>query len=120
MNKQNPSLLVTGGAGFIGSNFISYFLKKYPNFQLLNLDKLTYAGSKSNLSEVENLTTYQFIRGDITDESLVNEIFLDYNIAGVIHFAAESHVDKSIEDAKNFVTTNVLGTFTLLQAAKTA
>lgn len=118
MNKQKPSLLITGGSGFIGSNFITYFLKKYPDSQLINIDKLTYAGSKRNLSEVENLTNYQFIHGDITDEKLVNEIFSDYNIAGVIHFAAESHVDKSIEDAKAFVTTNVLGTFTLLQAAK--
>lgn len=120
MNKQKPSLLITGGAGFIGSNFIIYFLQKYPNSQLINIDKLTYAGSKSNLSEVENLTNYQFIHGDITDEKLVQAIFSDYNISGVIHFAAESHVDKSIEDAKAFVTTNVLGTFTLLEAAKHA
>lgn len=118
MNKQKPSLLITGGAGFIGSNFITYFLKKYPNSQLINIDKLTYAGSKRNLSEVEKLANYQFVHGDIADEKLVNELFSNYNIAGVIHFAAESHVDKSIEDAKAFVTTNVLGTFTLLQAAK--
>lgn len=120
MNKLKPSLLITGGAGFIGSNFISYYLKKYPNSQLINLDKLTYAGSTRNLADVENLANYKFIHGDITDENLLNEIFLDYDISGIIHFAAESHVDKSIEDAKAFVTTNVLGTLTLLQTAKTA
>lgn len=120
MNKQKPSLLVTGGLGFIGSNFITYYLKKYPHSQLINIDKLTYAGSKRNLSDVENLTNYQFIYGDITDETLVNALFSDYNIAGLIHFAAESHVDKSIADAKAFITTNVAGTYTLLQAAKTA
>lgn len=120
MNKQKPSLLVTGGLGFIGANFITYYLKKYPHSQLINIDKLTYAGSKRNLSDVENLTNYQFIYGDITDETLVNALFSDYNITGLIHFAAESHVDKSIADAKAFITTNVAGTYTLLQAAKTA
>ncbi|WP_404454660.1 dTDP-glucose 4,6-dehydratase [Virgibacillus necropolis] len=120
MNNQKQSLLVTGGAGFIGSNFITYFMKKYPNTQLINIDKLTYAGSKKNLSEVENLINYQFINGDITDENLVKDIFSNFNISGVIHFAAESHVDRSIEDAKAFVESNVLGTFTLLQAAKYA
>ncbi|ASN04617.1 dTDP-glucose 4,6-dehydratase [Virgibacillus necropolis] len=118
MNNQKPSLLVTGGAGFIGSNFITYFMKKYPTSQVITIDKLTYAGSKRNLSEVENLDNYQFIHGDILDENLMKDIFSDFNISGVIHFAAESHVDRSIEDAKAFVESNVLGTFTLLQAAK--
>ncbi|UJL45463.1 dTDP-glucose 4,6-dehydratase [Virgibacillus sp. NKC19-16] len=118
MNKQQPTLLVTGGAGFIGSNFIHYYLEKYPTAQLLNIDKLTYAGSIDNLREVESLENYHFIHGDITDEVLVNDIFTDYDITGVIHFAAESHVDRSIQDAKAFVASNVFGTLTLLQAAK--
>ena len=117
-NKQ--TILITGGAGFIGANFITYFAKKYPHYQLINLDKLTYAGLRSNLYEVENLPNYHFIHGDIADEQLVHDIFSDYPITGVIHFAAESHVDRSIQDAKSFVTTNVLGTFTLLEAAKNA
>lgn len=120
MNNHKQTILITGGAGFIGANFITYFAKKYPGYLLLNLDKLTYAGSRSNLDEVEHLANYQFLHGDITDEQLVHDIFTDYNITGVIHFAAESHVDRSIEDAKSFVTTNVLGTLTLLQAAKNA
>src|SRR5699024_6717822 len=116
-NKQ--TILITGGAGFIGANFITYFAKKYPHYQLVNLDKLTYAGLRSNLDEVENLPNYQFIHGDIADEQLVHDIFSDYPITGVIHFAAESHVDRSIQDAKSFVATNVLGTFTLLKLLKT-
>ncbi|ASK62592.1 dTDP-glucose 4,6-dehydratase [Virgibacillus phasianinus] len=120
MNNHQSSLLVTGGAGFIGSNFIHHYLHKYPDSKLINLDKLTYAGSKNNLSEVQNLNNYQFIHGDIADEKLVNDLFSTYDIAGVIHFAAESHVDNSIEDAKAFITTNVQGTYTLLQAAKQA
>ncbi|MBY7144251.1 dTDP-glucose 4,6-dehydratase [Virgibacillus sp. NKC19-3] len=118
MNKRQPTLLVTGGAGFIGSNFIHYYLKKYPNARLLNIDKLTYAGSTDNLTEVETLENYHFIQGDITDEVLIETIFADYDITGVIHFAAESHVDRSIQDAKAFVASNVFGTLTLLQAAR--
>lgn len=117
-NKQ--TILITGGAGFIGANFITYFAKKYPHYQLINLDRLTYAGLKSNLSEVENLPNYHFIHGDIADEQLVHDIFADYHITGVIHFAAESHVDRSIQDASSFITSNIIGTFTLLDAAKTA
>src|SRR5699024_6955973 len=120
MNKHKQTILITGGAGFIGANFITYFVKKYPNYHLLNLDLLTYAGSQDNLAEVEHLPNYQFIHGDIADEQLVHDIFSDYPITGVIHFAAESHVDRSIQAAKSFVTTNVLGTFTLLEAAKNA
>ncbi|MBP1970695.1 dTDP-glucose 4,6-dehydratase [Virgibacillus natechei] len=118
MNKQQPTLLVTGGAGFIGANFITYYMEKYPNSYLLNIDKLTYAGSTANLSEVAPLPNYHFINGDITDEALVSEIFADFDITGVIHFAAESHVDRSIQDSKAFVETNVVGTLNLLQAAK--
>lgn len=118
MNKDKPTLLVTGGAGFIGSNFIIHMLQEHPNLQLINIDKLTYAGSKANLKEVENKENYHFIQGDIADETLINTIFNDFDISGVIHFAAESHVDRSIQDAKAFVETNVLGTMVLLQVAK--
>ncbi|MGP4064407.1 dTDP-glucose 4,6-dehydratase [Oceanobacillus sp. M65] len=118
MNKQKPVLLITGGAGFIGSNFLRYMHETYPYYHLLNLDKLTYAGNTSNLSELETSPTYTLIEGDIADEHLVQRLFDQYDIHGVIHFAAESHVDRSIEDSKQFVETNVLGTLVLLQAAK--
>ena len=117
MIKQKPTLLVTGGAGFIGSNFIIHMMNKYPDLQLLNIDKLTYAGSMANLREIESLHHYHFVQGDIADEKLIQSIFNDYDITGVIHFAAESHVDRSIKDAKVFVETNLLGTMVLLQAA---
>lgn len=117
MIKQKPTLLVTGGAGFIGSNFIIHMLNKYPKLQLINIDKLTYAGSTDNLKEIEYLDNYHFIQGDIVDEQLIESIFTDFDISGVIHFAAESHVDRSIKDAKTFVETNMLGTMILLQAA---
>ncbi|MFD1037583.1 dTDP-glucose 4,6-dehydratase [Virgibacillus byunsanensis] len=120
MNKQKPTLLVTGGAGFIGANYINYYLEKYPNMQLINLDKLTYAGSRTNLQALESLENYYFIQGDIADEKLVNTIFSMFNVSGVIHFAAESHVDRSIKNAKEFVKTNTLGTMILLQAARSA
>ncbi|WP_188454231.1 dTDP-glucose 4,6-dehydratase [Virgibacillus oceani] len=118
MNNRQPTLLVTGGAGFIGSNFITYFLNKYPEQQLINFDKLTYAGLTNNLNEVENLDTYHFIKGDIADEKAVNEVFTSFDILGVINFAAESHVDRSIQNPKAFIETNVLGTNVLLQAAR--
>lgn len=118
MNKQKPVLLITGGAGFIGSNFIRYMHETYPDYHLLNLDKLTYAGNTSNLSELETSPSYTLIEGDIADEHLVQSLFDQHDIHGVIHFAAESHVDRSIEDSKQFVETNVLGTLVLLQAAK--
>ncbi|MBP2079486.1 dTDP-glucose 4,6-dehydratase [Oceanobacillus polygoni] len=118
MNKQKETLLITGGAGFIGSNFITYLMKKYPNRQILNIDKLTYAGKTDNLTEVENLENYHFIHGDIADDNLVNQLFQEHDITGIINFAAESHVDRSINDAKAFVQSNVLGTMILLQAAR--
>lgn len=120
MTEQTPTLLVTGGAGFIGANFVVHMVNNYPNYHILNLDKLTYAGSLENIQEVENSPNHTFIKGDIADSQLVKSLFNDYNITGVIHFAAESHVDRSIEDGTSFVTTNVLGTHTLLQAAKEA
>ena len=112
------SLLITGGAGFIGSNFITYFLKEYPKLKLINIDKLTYAGELSNLQEVQNLSNYTFIKGDICDSKLIEQIFEDHNISGVIHFAAESHVDNSIENPDQFIKTNIFGTFNLLNTAK--
>jgi dTDP-glucose 4,6-dehydratase len=112
------NLLVTGGAGFIGSNFIPYFLDKYPGYQLINLDKLTYAGNLQNLKGVEYNPRYKFIHGDICDSELVDNIYAEYDIQGVIHFAAESHVDNSIEGPDVFIKTNVFGTFTLLETAR--
>lgn len=113
------SILITGGAGFIGSNFIEYFLNKYSSqYFVVNLDKLTYAGSLENLKEVENNKNYKFIKGDICDDNLVESIFKEYAIEGVIHFAAESHVDNSIKNPKDFILTNVYGTYNLLNNAK--
>jgi dTDP-glucose 4,6-dehydratase len=109
-------ILVTGGAGFIGSNFIKYILSKYPHYKLVNLDKLTYAGNLDNLSDVEDNPNYQFIKGDICDQNLVERIVED-KIEAIINFAAESHVDRSIYDPKVFVQTNVLGTQVLLESA---
>ncbi len=113
--KQN--ILITGGAGFIGSNFIPYFLKKYEDYTLVNLDSLTYAGDLRNLKEVERNKRYKFIRGNITNRGLVEHIFEAYDIKGIIHFAAESHVDNSIKNPEVFINTNVNGTFTLLDVA---
>ncbi len=110
-------ILVTGCAGFIGSNFVPYFLEKYPDYSLINLDLLTYAGNLENLKEVEGHPRYKFIKGDICNRELVEFIFSDYDIRGVIHFAAESHVDNSIKNPGVFVQTNVNGTFTLLDVA---
>ncbi len=109
-------LFVTGGAGFIGSNFIQYILKKYPDYKVINLDKLTYAGNLENLKEVENNHRYEFVQGDICDRELVDRLVKE--VDAIIHFAAESHVDRSIKDAGVFVKTNVLGTQILLEAAK--
>jgi dTDP-glucose 4,6-dehydratase len=126
------SILITGGAGFIGSNFIPYFLEKYPNYRIINLDLLTYAGNLENLKEIEKIPNhstsntehltsdhgrYKFIHGDICNRELVEFIFNEYDIQGVIHFAAESHVDNSIKNPGVFIETNVNGTFTLLDVA---
>lgn len=112
------SILITGGAGFIGSNFIPYFCEKYPDYHVINLDKLTYAGNLENLKECESLKNYTFIKGDICDEFLIPRLFKEYDIKGVIHFAAESHVDNSISGPKEFVRTNIFGTFNLLENAR--
>jgi dTDP-glucose 4,6-dehydratase len=111
-------ILITGGAGFIGANFIPYFLEKNKEYQVVNLDLLTYAGDISNLSEIENNTRYTFVEGDICNRNLVEELFKQYRFKGVIHFAAESHVDNSIKNPDAFVKTNVFGTFNLLDIAK--
>jgi dTDP-glucose 4,6-dehydratase len=113
------TILVTGGAGFIGSNFIRYILNQAPNVKIVNLDALTYAGNLSNLANLPNEDNYTFIHGDIRDEDLVNKIFATQKIDAVVHFAAESHVDRSILGPTAFIETNVLGTLVLLEAAKT-
>jgi len=110
-------LLVTGGAGFIGSNFIYYMLKKYPGYQLINLDKLTYAGNLENLKGVEGNPDYKFVKGDITDVKLVDDL-VGQGVDAIINFAAESHVDRSIEDPAVFVKTNIEGTQILLETAR--
>lgn len=111
-------ILVTGGAGFIGSNFIPYFIESNPDYHLVNLDLLTYAGNLRNVQEVENHPRYTFVKGDICDREFVNNLFQKHQFHDVIHFAAESHVDNSISGPEAFIKTNVLGTFNLLDAAR--
>jgi dTDP-glucose 4,6-dehydratase len=118
MSNPMKTILVTGGAGFIGSNFIPYFLEKYKDYNVVNLDLLTYAGNLDNLKEVENNPKYTFVQGDICDRKLVEELFEKYGFYGVIHFAAESHVDNSISDPEAFIRTNINGTFTVLDVAR--
>lgn len=112
------TILITGGAGFIGSHVVRLFVEKYPNYHIFNLDALTYAGNLENLKDVENKPNYSFIKGDITDAVFINELFDKYKFDAVIHLAAESHVDRSIEDPLVFVKTNVIGTMNLLNAFK--
>jgi len=112
------NILVTGGAGFIGSHLVRLLVSKYPDYMIVNLDSLTYAGNLANLKEVEGKANYRFVKADICDYEKMQQIFAEYQITGVIHLAAESHVDRSITDPFVFARTNVLGTLTLLQAAK--
>lgn len=111
------NLLLTGTAGFIGSNFVPYFLEKYKDYTLINLDLLTYAGKLENLKECQNNPRFKFIKGDICNQELVQFLFAEYDIQGVIHFAAESHVDNSIKNPEIFIQTNINGTFNLLETA---
>lgn len=111
------TILLTGCAGFIGSNFVPYFLETYPEYRVINLDLLTYAGNPANLSEVQQHPRYLFVQGDIGDRALIERLFDDHDIRGVIHFAAESHVDNSIKNPGVFIETNVTGTFTLIDVA---
>ena len=114
--KRN--ILITGGAGFIGSHVVRLFVNKYPDYRIVNLDKLTYAGNLANLRDIENAPNYTFVKADICDYDTIREVFCKYDIDGVIHLAAESHDDRSIKDPFIFARTNVMGTLSLLQAAK--
>ncbi|MDA1502279.1 dTDP-glucose 4,6-dehydratase [Bacillus cereus group sp. TH43LC] len=113
-------VLVTGGAGFIGSNFVRYMVKKYPEYNIVNLDALTYAGNLENLKDIEELSNYKFIKGDIADRQFINQLFKDEKFDYVLNFAAESHVDRSITNPDIFIQTNIQGTQVLLDAAKNA
>ena len=112
------NILITGGAGFIGSHVVRLFVNKYPEYHIINLDKLTYAGNLANLKDVENQPNYTFVKADICDFDKILELFKLYHIDGVIHLAAESHVDRSIKDPFTFAHTNIIGTLSLLQAAR--
>jgi len=115
---MHKSILITGGAGFIGSHVVRLFVNKYPEYSIVNLDKLTYAGNLDNLRDIENNSNYIFEKGDITDASFVKSIFQKYKFDGVVHLAAESHVDRSITNPMEFINTNIIGTVVLLNAAK--
>ena len=114
------TILITGGAGFIGSHLVRHMLDKYPAYRIVNVDKLTYAGNLENLRDIEEKPNYEFVRADICDYPRMQSLFAHYRIEGVIHLAAESHVDRSIRDPFAFAQTNIMGTLSLLQAAKTA
>ncbi|MEC3333278.1 dTDP-glucose 4,6-dehydratase [Bacillus cereus] len=113
-------VLVTGGAGFIGSNFVRYMVKKYPEYNIVNLDSLTYAGNLENLKDIEELSNYKFVKGDIADRQFINQLFKEEKFDYVLNFAAESHVDRSITNPDIFIQTNIQGTQVLLDAAKNA
>ncbi len=115
--QKRAAILVTGGAGFIGSNFVPYFCQQHPEYLVVNLDKLTYAGNLEHLQECEALSNYHFVQADICDQPRLRALFAQYDFKGVIHFAAESHVDNSIEGPQAFMDSNIMGTFNLLQCA---
>lgn len=115
---MTETILITGGAGFIGSNFVPYFCAKYPQYKIINVDKLTYAGNLDNLKECAAMPNYTFVQADICDADKMEELFSKNDVRGVIHFAAESHVDNSIKGPRAFINTNIIGTFNLLEAAR--
>ena len=114
--KRN--IIITGGAGFIGSHVVRLFVNQYPDYHIINLDKLTYAGNLANLKDIEDRPNYTFVKADICDFDKMSELIRQYHVDGIIHLAAESHVDRSIKDPFTFARTNVMGTLSLLQAAK--
>lgn len=116
--KYKKRILITGGAGFIGSHAVRHFVKKFPDYLIINLDKLTYAGNLTNLRDIEQKENYRFVRGDIVDKDLLTDVFSEYNPDSVIHLAAESHVDRSISNPVEFVFTNIVGTVNLLNASR--
>ncbi len=118
MTNYKKTILITGAAGFIGSHVVRLFVNKYSDYKIINLDKLTYAGNLLNLKDIEKLPNYEFVKGDITDANFIQELFTKYQFDGIIHLAAESHVDRSIANPLEFVMTNVIGTVNLLNAAK--
>lgn len=120
--ESSPSILITGGAGFIGSNFLLHFASQHPGYRLVNLDLLTYAGNPANIAalEADHRYNYTFVKGDICDRALIEKLFAQYDFDGIIHFAAESHVDNSIKGPAAFIKTNITGTFTLLDVARSS
>lgn len=116
--SMKRNIIITGGAGFIGSHVVRLFVNKYPDYHIINLDKLTYAGNLANLKDIEDKPNYTFVKADICDFETVSHLLQQYHVDGIIHLAAESHVDRSIKDPFTFARTNVMGTLSLLQAAK--
>ncbi len=112
------NILITGGSGFIGSHVVRLFINKYPQYNIINLDKLTYAGNPENLKDIEGAANYTFVKADINDDKVIFQLFEKYKFEGVVHLAAESHVDRSISNPKEFIMTNIVGTLNLLNAAK--
>ncbi|HEX2936828.1 MAG TPA: dTDP-glucose 4,6-dehydratase [Bacteroidales bacterium] len=115
---MSKTIIITGGAGFIGSHVVRLFVKKYPDYKIINLDKLTYAGNLENLNDIDQLPNYHFVKADITDSEAIRKIFAEYKPDGIIHLAAESHVDRSIANPMEFINTNIIGTVVLLNAAR--